>query len=127
MLSIERAEIRNLETRADTQGDRTGQKNHIAREQLGKLFENFGTPSENVGDIDQPKDPQEWSGALKRMPRSDIAENEGQENIQGVEYPVKQKNQMGRYQKHQKAGANIWGENMPRLPTLRRAALTSLR
>ena len=56
----------------------------IVRERLGRISDNFGTPSENVGEIEKSKDPQERSGALKRLSISDTSEKKAQENIQGV-------------------------------------------
>ena len=53
--------------------------------------ENFEIPSKNVRDIEKVKDPQDRTGSLKIMSRSDMAVNPAQANIQSVEYFVKQK------------------------------------
>ena len=57
---------------------------HIVRKWLEKKSNNFGTPYENVGEIEQEKDPQEQSGALKILSKLDTAEKPEQSNIQGV-------------------------------------------
>ena len=44
----------------------------------------FGTPSENVGDIEKEKDTQEQSGSLKLLSKLDMADNPERENIQVV-------------------------------------------
>ena len=49
-----------------------------------KKSDNFGTPSENFGNIDQSNDPQELIGPLKRLSLLDTDENTVQANFQGV-------------------------------------------
>ena len=53
-----------------------------------------------------------------------MTENPAQVNIQGVEYLLKQNNQMGICQPRQRVGVNIWEDNLPCQSTLRRDALT---
>ena len=55
-----------------------GKTSQLAQERLGKSANNFGNPFENVGYVDKPKDPQERSGSLKIISRSDMAENPSQ-------------------------------------------------
>ena len=61
------------------------------------------------------------------MSISDMTENPAQANIQGVEYLVKQNNQLGRFQPLHKDGVNLWEDNSPHQPTPSRAALKSAR
>ena len=60
-----------------------GKTSQLAQERLGKSANNFGNPFENVGYVDKPKDPQERSGSIKIMSRSDTSERPYQANIQG--------------------------------------------
>ena len=76
----------------DPQGNQRGHTSQIVWERSETISDNFGTPSENVRDVEQSKHPQERSGSLMWMSRSDTAEKPVQENIQGVEYLVKKPN-----------------------------------
>ena len=61
--------------------------------------------------LNHHRDPQERSGALERMSRSDMDEKPVQENIQGVGiYLVKKNNPLVRCQLHHKACVNTKGE-----------------
>ena len=61
------------------------QRRQLAQKQWRKFADHFGDPYKNIGDIKIEKEPQDRSGSIDWLFRSDMAEKKAKANIQDVE------------------------------------------